>query len=100
NDYFSVSDHDPRTLIGEYRRSLEILSIAPTNDDRTDRKFEWIDTLYSKHSGHPIKRQERDSYAKNKTETPESSEGILKNPLGIYITSLSWQPNSPQKKIN
>jgi len=100
NDYFSVSDHDPRNLIGEYRRSLEIRSIAPTNDDRTDWKFEWIETLYSKDSGQPIKRQEWVGYATIKTETPESSEGILKNPLGIYITSLSWQPNSPQKKIN
>lgn len=100
NEYFSVGTHDPRNLINKYSRDVTIRSIVRLNKKKNKWKIRWIETLYPKNSNKPIQRQGWVAYLSLKLDPPETSEGILKNPLGIYITSLSWRPNSPEVNIN
>lgn len=97
NEYFSVTNHDPRNLIKKYRRGITIRSIIPVNKKQHRWKLQWIETLYPKRSGKAISRQEWECYITLMQKTPTTSDGILKNPLGLYITSLSWQPTSPKQ---
>src|SRR5699024_7783394 len=91
NKYFSTPNHDPRVLINKFRRTVDIRSIIEINKEAHKWKLRWIETMYPRGSDSKIVRQEWIAYIKIKRDLTTTSKTILTNPLGIYITSLSWE---------
>lgn len=94
NQYFSIPENDPRNLIDRWRRTVDVRSIIPIDNQQGRWKIEWIETKLSK-EGEPRERQAWEAFLTVKKQVPTTSEGITKNPLGIYITELNWSPISP-----
>jgi len=91
-----------RTLLNEYYKkrkpfsraknelvSVEIKSILSLAKDSW--KIRWIEVTRL-HDGSPIKRENFEAVVKVSIREPKTEKEIIKNPLGLYITEISWSP--------
>lgn len=93
NEYYSQRDNDPRLLVRNYRRSIEVSQILPTDDSGTWR-LQWVERTTTARGSSP-QTQTWEAFIKLHNQPPTTTEGLLQNPLGIYITDLNWGPITP-----
>ncbi len=93
NDYYSQQENDPRLLVRNMRRTIEVSQILQTDEQGTWR-LQWVETTMPVR-GSSSQTQTWEAYIKIQNQPPTTSEGILQNPLGIYITELNWGAITP-----
>lgn len=93
NDYYGEEENDPRVLSRNFRRSIEVSQILQT-DDSGNWRIQWVETTTNLRGG-SRESQEWEAFIEVENHPPSSSETILKNPLGLYITELNWGAISP-----
>ncbi|MDT0632946.1 type IV secretion system protein [Rubrivirga litoralis] len=90
--YFSDPQNDPRALAAELRRSVEIVSVLPipTGSDDEDRVYRvrWNEAEVSTRGG--TRERAWEGYMTVEVQPPVTTEGIQRNPLGVFVTDLSW----------
>jgi type IV secretion system protein VirB5 len=69
--------------------SVEVQSVLPVGGDTW--RVEWSETRRG-HDGSELGRQQWSGVLTTKIIPPSDEATILANPLGIYITALSWSP--------
>lgn len=69
--------------------SVEVQSVLPVGGDTW--RVEWLETRRGR-DGTELGRQQWSGVLTTKITPPSDEATILVNPLGIYITSLSWSP--------
>ncbi|MGB3544467.1 VirB8/TrbF family protein [Rubrivirga sp.] len=91
--YFSDPQNDPRRLGTGARRSVEIVAVIPVpgaaSGARTYR-VTWNETESSPQRGDSERAWE--GYLSVVVSPPTTTEGIERNPLGVFVTDLSWSP--------
>jgi type IV secretion system protein VirB5 len=89
NTYFSTPDHDPRVLAQSVTRHIEIISVLQL-PGTTTWKVQWTETETSLHGGTLGHVTAWEAYLATTVIPPATTETITLNPLGLYITSLTW----------
>lgn len=93
--YFSSSEHDPRLLSRTHRRRVNIPSIIQLPDSEM-YKIEWTETTTPDDSGSDEARKVGwQAYLKVDQHVPQTPEQARRNPMGVYVTSLSWSKTTP-----
>lgn len=89
NDYFAAPQHDPRVLGGHLTREVEIASVlrVPRSDTW---KIQWTEHEIPLQGGEPPRTVAWESYVTIKFAPPASTDVVQDNPLGLYVTSISW----------
>ncbi len=97
-DYFSEPENDPRLLAAEMRRSVEIVSVIPVPVPGAGRsgaaggarpyRVRWNETSTSERAGTSVRAWE--GYFTVEVQPPTSTEAVQRNPLGVFVTALSW----------
>jgi type IV secretion system protein VirB5 len=88
DDYFINPAHDPRVLGRSLTREVEITSILPLPKTKT-WKVSWREIERPRVAGTP-RTVAWEAYLTVAVNTPTTTEALLKNPLGLFITDLSW----------
>ena len=96
--YFSDPQNDPRQLGKDFRRAVEVTAVLPVpgTDQGTGRTYrvQWNETDTSTQGGERERAWE--GYASVTLAPPATTEGIERNPLGVFVTDLSWSPLAGQ----
>ena len=96
--YFSDPQNDPRRLGKDFRRAVEVTAVLPVpgTDQGTGRTYrvQWNETDTSTQGGERERAWE--GYASVTLAPPTTTEGIERNPLGVFVTDLSWSPLAGQ----
>ena len=91
-DYFSAPENDPRLLAAELRRSVDVVSVlpVPVPDGSASRTYRarWNEHEVSGRSG--TRDRVWEGYFSVEVQPPTSTEGIERNPLGVFVTDVSW----------
>ncbi|MEM1042935.1 MAG: type IV secretion system protein [Bacteroidota bacterium] len=91
--YFSDPQNDPRRLGKGARRSVEVVAVIPVpgaaSGARTYR-VTWNETESSPQRGDTERAWE--GYLSVVVAPPTTTEGVERNPLGVFVTDLSWSP--------
>ena len=92
--YFSDPQNDPRRLGKGARRSVEVVAVLPVpgttaGGGRTYR-VTWNETESSPQRGDTERAWE--GYLSVVVAPPTTTEGVERNPLGVFVTDLSWSP--------
>jgi type IV secretory pathway TrbF-like protein len=88
DEYFVHPAHDPRVLGRSMTRQVDITSVLSVPKTKT-WKVSWRETERPRLAG-PVRIVAWEAYLTIALNPPTSTEGLLKNPLGLYITDLSW----------
>lgn len=94
NQEFSLPENDPRNLARQWRRTVQVSSLIPTDDTRRRWKIEWVETLIPVGGG-STHRTAWEAFLTLEFHPPTRKELIPINPLGIYLTELNWGPITP-----
>ena len=87
--YFAEPENDPRILGRKIWRNVQVESVLPLGDDSW--QVHWIEVDYQ-HNG-ALKARTRWVAVIETTFKPVNSPLLLqRNPLGLYVTALSWSP--------
>ena len=90
--YFSDPQNDPRLLAAELRRAVEIVSVLPIPTGDGDRarvyRVRWNEAEVSERGG--TRERAWEGYMTVEVQPPTTTEGIERNPLGVFVTDLSW----------
>ncbi len=90
--YFSDPQNDPRLLAAELRRSVEIVSVLPipsgSNDASRVYRVRWNENEVSERGG--TRERPWEGYMTVEVQPPTTTEGIERNPLGVFVTAISW----------
>jgi type IV secretory pathway TrbF-like protein len=91
NDYFARPDHDPRVLGARITRRVDITSVlrVPGSDVWTVR---WTEAEAPAGSDAPARTAAWEAYLAVKVVPPSTVDGVQDNPLGLYVTSITWTP--------
>ena len=96
--YFSDPQNDPRQLGKGFRRAVEVTAVLPVpgTDQGTGRTYrvQWNETDTSTQGG--TRERAWEGYASVTLAPPTTTEGIERNPLGVFVTDLSWSPLAGQ----
>ena len=96
--YFSDPQNDPRQLGKDFRRAVEVTAVLPVpgTDDATGRTYrvQWNETDTSTQGG--TRERAWEGYASVTLAPPTTTEGVERNPLGVFVTDLSWSPLAGQ----
>ena len=97
--YFADPAHDPRVLGRSLTRSVEITSVLrlPTTAGASGAagasgktwKVEWRETERPTTAG-PLRTAAWEAYLALESHPPSTTEALLRNPLGLYVTDLTW----------
>ncbi len=98
--YFSDPQNDPRRLGTGARRAVEVAAVLPVpgaaagtgggaSGARTYR-VTWNETESSPQEGDAERAWE--GYLSVVVAPPTTTEGVERNPLGVFVTGLSWSP--------
>ena len=93
NAYYAQRENDPRLLVRGARRTIEVSQILQT-DEQGAWRLQWVETTMPVRGSSP-QTQTWEAYIKAQNQPPATSQGILQNPLGIYITELNWGSITP-----
>jgi type IV secretory pathway TrbF-like protein len=88
DDYFEKPAHDPRVLGRTLTRQVEITSILPLPKSKT-WKVSWREIERPRVAG-AARTVAWEAYLTVAVNPPTTTEALLRNPLGLYITDLSW----------
>lgn len=91
NQYFARPDNDPRVLGSRLTRQVEVTSVlrVPRSDVWTLR---WREADTPLQAGVPPQTTAWEAYATVRVVPPATTEGIEENPLGLYVTAITWTP--------
>ena len=94
--YFADPAHDPRVLGRSVSRDVQITSVlrlpggggAAGTAGKT-WKVAWRETERPRVAG-PVHAAAWEAYLTLEQHPPTTAEGLLRNPLGLYVTDLAW----------
>ena len=89
--------NDPRERGAGYRRDVEVTNVLPVpggleGGPRTYR-VQWDERESSPREG--VRERSWEGYLSVTVSPPTSTEALERNPLGVYVTDLSWSPLAP-----
>jgi type IV secretion system protein VirB5 len=87
NDYYSNNGKSPYVRATKETDQIAIVSILPVS--ATSYEVQWTETLRDFH-GHTTGTQSWAATLMIAFRAPTDEATILKNPLGLYITSVNW----------
>jgi type IV secretion system protein VirB5 len=106
-DTYYRSGHDPRLLSRDLKRSVQIASVlrlprasglgAAVSSTSTWR-IRWYETTWPTSSTPPPTTDTWEAYATVSLNPPTSVERIRVNPLGVFLTDLSWSATNPKQE--
>jgi type IV secretion system protein VirB5 len=88
DDYFINPAHDPRVLGRSLTRQVEITSVLPLPKSKT-WKVSWREIERPRVAG-AARSVAWEAYLTVAVNPPTTTEALLKNPLGLFVTDLSW----------
>ncbi len=91
--YFSDPQNDPRRLGKDFRRAVEVTGVLPVpgRDSQTRTyRVQWNETSRSAQGGTTERAWE--GYLAVTLAPLTTTEGVERNPLGVFVTDLSWSP--------
>ena len=96
--YFSDPQNDPRRLGKDFRRAVEVTGVLPVpgtgDEDRPGAaktyRVQWNETDTSTREG--VRERAWEGYLAVTLAPPTTTEGVERNPLGVFVTDLSWTP--------
>ncbi len=92
--YFSDPDNDPRQQGQGYRRAVEITNVLPVpgavEGGPTTYRVQWNEREESPREG--ARERAWEGYLAVTVSPPTTTEAVERNPLGVYVTDLSWSP--------
>ena len=87
DNWYPVDGHSPFDRAKSETDSVAVNAILPISPDSYE--IQWTETIRDLH-GRVTKTQTWDATATVAFRPPDNEQTILKNPLGLYITSISW----------
>ncbi|MDT7858197.1 VirB8/TrbF family protein [Rubrivirga sp. S365] len=92
--YFSDPANDPRQQGRGYRRSVEVTNVLPVpggvEGGPTTYRVQWNEREASPSEG--VRERAWEGYLAVVVSPPTTTEGVERNPLGVFVTDLSWSP--------
>ena len=89
NEYFSASHNDPRVLGTRLARQVDVTAVLPVPNSAVWR-LRWTETERWLQGGDAMRRTAWEGYVTVKLAPPKTAETVQDNPLGIYVTSITW----------
>lgn len=89
NQYFSDPKHDPRVIGQSRTREVTVTSVLPVPDSPT-WKLRWTEVEHPIQPGGVMRTSGWEGYVTVKLAPPTTAEAIQANPLGVYITAITW----------
>lgn len=96
NEYFSIPENDPRALGTRLARQVDVTAVLPVPNSSVWR-MRWTETERWLSGADTMRRTEWEAYLSVKLAPPARAETIQENPLGIYVTSISWTQLAEQR---
>lgn len=97
NTYFASPANDPRLLGRELTRLVEITSVLPVPGpasglpgQRTTWKVSWVETSIPRTAGGLPASAAWEGYFTTRVVPPTTAERLTTNPLGLYVTAITW----------
>jgi type IV secretory pathway TrbF-like protein len=94
NEYFANPANDPRILGSRMTRLIELTSILPvpsTPDTPVSTwKMQWTERELPIAAGTTARTTAWEGYLTVRTIPPERADVIEENPLGLYVTTVTW----------
>jgi type IV secretory pathway TrbF-like protein len=94
NEYFANPANDPRILGTRMTRLVELTSILPVPgalDATTSTwKVQWTERELPTAAGTTARTTAWEGYLTTRTIPPQHADVIEENPLGLYITTITW----------
>ena len=95
--HFSDPANDPRQQGRGYRRAVEVTNVLPVpgavEGGPTTYRVQWYEREESPREG--TRERAWEGYLSVEVHPPTSTEAVERNPLGVYVTDLSWSPLAP-----
>ena len=95
--YFSDPAHDPRQKGRGYRRAVEVTNVLPVpggvEGGPMTYRVQWNEREESPREG--TRERAWEGYLSVTVAPPTTTEAVERNPLGVYVTDLSWSPLAP-----
>ena len=89
NDHFASPRNDPRVLGARLTRQIDVASVLRVPNSDVWR-LQWTETERPTQVGGPVRTTAWEGYVTVKMIPPATAETIQDNPLGLYVTSVSW----------
>ena len=86
NAYFTDPKNNPHALARLMTRTAEVTAVLPSGPGW---RVQWVETEYPVDGGTPVARP-WEAYVGVRLSPPETTESIERNPLGVYITTITW----------
>ncbi len=94
NEYFANPANDPRLLGARMTRLVELTSILPVpstvNGPTSTWKIQWTEQEIPTAAGTTTRATAWEGYFTIRVVPPERADVIEDNPLGLYVTSITW----------
>lgn len=91
--YFADPSNDPRRLALEIYREVHIVSLLPLSE--TSWQAQWTETDYARAQARLIKRSSWTAVIAVELEPARERSSVNPaNPLGLYVTNLTWSKTS------
>lgn len=95
DSYFRIPDNDPRILARSLRRTVQIASVVelPKTSSLTRAttwRVRWYETTFADASPDAPASETWEAYATVDLNPPNTVERIQVNPLGVFVTDLTW----------
>ncbi len=88
DQYFLDPAHDPRLLGRTLTREVQVTSVLQVPNSDT-WKVSWHETERPRFAGSP-KTTSWEAYLQVKLHPPTTTEALLNNPLGLFVTDVNW----------
>lgn len=85
NDWFTRKN--PFELAGRSRVEVQVQSILPLSE--TTWQVQWVETIRSP-GGRTTETENWQAVLTVEIDPPQTTETLLVNPLGLYVTEISW----------
>jgi len=89
NAYFTDPRNNPHALGRLMTRTAEVTAVLPSGPGGGGWRVQWVETEYPVDGGTP-EVHPWEAYVGVRLSPPETTESIERNPLGVYITSITW----------
>jgi type IV secretory pathway TrbF-like protein len=89
NAYFTDPKNNPRVLARTITRTAQVTAVLPTGDGWEGWRVQWVETEYPVDGAPPVVHP-WEAYVRVRLSPPVTTETIERNPLGVYVTSISW----------
>lgn len=97
--HFSAAKNNPHVLGREIIRLVEVRSVRRVAGSRDTWEVQWEEYEVAVRGGGAVVRPWRGTL-RTAVVPPEDEAQLLANPLGVYMTDLSWGPLNEGQRIN